>query len=75
LARDLDVPVNRIAGIIAEGDPRSVTPVTAPSLERHFGMDAQLWLNLQIEYNQTKTIAEKGERIRQRVRVRIPSAA
>jgi addiction module HigA family antidote len=75
LARDLDVPVNRITGIIAEADPRSVTPDTTLRLERHFVMDAQFWLNLQTEYDLTKTIAEKGEMIRQRGRVRTPSAA
>ncbi|WP_254073217.1 HigA family addiction module antitoxin [Acidisphaera sp. S103] len=75
LARDLDVPVNRITGIIADTDPRSVTPDTALRLEQHFGMDAQFWLNLQTEYDLTKAIAEKGELIKQRVRVRTPSAA
>jgi addiction module HigA family antidote len=75
LARDLDVPVNRITGIIAEIDPRSVTPDTALRLERHFGMDAQFWLNLQTEHDLTKAIADKGEMIKQRVRVRLPSAA
>jgi antitoxin HigA-1 len=75
LARDLDVPVNRITGIIAETDPRAVTPDTALRLERHFGMDAQFWLNLQTEYDLTKAIAEKGQMIRQRVRVRTPPAA
>lgn len=75
LARDLDVPANRITGIIAETDPRAVTPDTALRLERHFGMDAQFWLNLQTEYDLTKAIAEKGEMIKDRVRVRTPSVA
>jgi addiction module HigA family antidote len=75
LARDLDVPVNRVTGIIALSDPRAVTPDTALRLERHFGMDAQFWLNLQTEYDLTKAVAEKGEMIKQRVRVRLPSAA
>ncbi|HEY4173544.1 MAG TPA: HigA family addiction module antitoxin [Rhodopila sp.] len=75
LARDLDVPVNRITGIIADSDPRSVTPDTALRLQQHFGMDAQFWLNLQTEHDLTKAIAEKGDLIRQRVRVRTPSAA
>ena len=74
LARDLDVSVNRITGIIAEIDPRAVTPDTALRLERHFGMDAQFWLNLLTEYDLTKAIAEKGEMIKDRVRVRVPSA-
>jgi plasmid maintenance system antidote protein VapI len=52
-----------------------VTPDTALRLERHFGMDAQFWLNRQTEYDLTKAIAEKGQMIRQRVRVRTPSAA
>jgi addiction module HigA family antidote len=75
LARDLDVPVNRITGIITETEPRSVTPDTALRLERHFGLDAQFWLNLQIQYDLSKTISEKGEIIKQRVRVRLPTAA
>lgn len=75
LARDLDVPVNRITGIIADNDPRSVTPDTALRLHQHFGMDAQFWLNLQTEHDLTTAIVEKGDLIRQRVRVRTPSAA
>jgi addiction module HigA family antidote len=63
LARDLDVPVHRITDIIAETDPRSVTPYTALRLERHFGTGAPFWVNIQIEHDLTKTIAKKGEMI------------
>lgn len=48
LARRIDVPVNRIAGILK--GRRSVTDDTALRLGRFFGTSRQLWLNLQKLY-------------------------
>ena len=49
LAKELNVPVNRIADILR--GRRSITADTALRLERYFGMEAQFWLNLQSSYD------------------------
>ena len=49
LARDIDVPVSRIAGIIA-GD-RAITADTALRFGAYFGSSAEMWLNLQNEFD------------------------
>lgn len=49
LARDLDVPANRITEII--NGERTVTADTALRLERRFGVDARFWLNLQVSHD------------------------
>lgn len=77
LSRALDVPPNRITSIIAEKNPRSVTPDTALRLARYFGTTPQLWLNLQQAYELSMTIAEHGLHIDSVVRPRsiVASAA
>ncbi|MCB1381771.1 MAG: HigA family addiction module antidote protein [Notoacmeibacter sp.] len=45
LARRIDVPVSRIAGIVH--GHRAITADTASRLGRLFGTSAQFWLNLQ----------------------------
>jgi addiction module HigA family antidote len=70
LARDLDVPTNRITEIIARDNPRSVTPDTALRLARYFGTSPEFWLNLQIGYDLSKATMELGPRINDRVRPR-----
>ena len=49
LARDIDVPVSRIAGIVS-GD-RAITADTALRLGAYFGSSAEMWLNLQNEFD------------------------
>ena len=49
LARDIDVPVSRIAGII-KGE-RAITADTALRLGAFFGVSARMWLNLQTAYD------------------------
>ena len=49
LARQIDVPVNRVTGII--NAQRSVTADTALRLGHWFGTSAQFWLNLQGAYD------------------------
>ena len=49
LARDLSVPPNRISEIV--NGKRAITVDTALRLQRYFGVEAQFWLNLQIEYD------------------------
>jgi addiction module HigA family antidote len=68
LARDLDIPANRISEIVA--GRRAVTADTAIRLGIYFGTDAQFWLNLQNRYDLDKAEDEAGEKIRARVRRR-----
>ena len=49
LARDLDVPPNRISAIV--NGKRAITVDTAMRLARYFGTSAQYWLNLQVAYD------------------------
>jgi addiction module HigA family antidote len=49
LAREIDVPVSRIAGII-KGD-RAITADTALRLGLYLGTSAEMWLNLQSQYD------------------------
>jgi len=48
LARKLDVPTNRITGIL--NGQRSITGDTALRLAHFFGTSAEFWLNLQSLY-------------------------
>lgn len=48
LARNLDVPTNRITGIL--NGQRAVTGDTALRLAHFFGTSAEFWLNLQSLY-------------------------
>ena len=68
LARQIDVPPNRIGQIIA--GKRSVTGDTALRLGRWFGMDPQFWLNLQAHYDLVLADRKAGEAIR-----KLPTAA
>ena len=62
LARNLDVPTNRVTGIL--NGQRAITADTALRLAHFFGTSAEFWLNLQSLYE--LRIAEKkaGRRIR-----------
>ena len=66
LARDLDVPSNRIS-MIVNGD-RSITADTALRLGTCFGMSPETWLNLQTEYDIRLAKRQHGEEIERRVR-------
>ncbi len=70
LSRDLDVPPNRITGIIATHEPRAVTPDTALRLARYFGTSPEFWLNLQTGYDLSSAMVKTGARIADRVRER-----
>ncbi|MDE0643590.1 MAG: HigA family addiction module antidote protein [Acidimicrobiia bacterium] len=56
LARQIQVPPNRIGQIIA--GKRSLTADTALRLGHWFGVEARFWLNLQTQYD--LTIAEQN---------------
>lgn len=49
LARQLDVPTNRITGIL--NGQRAITGDTALRLAHFFGTSAEFWLNLQSHYD------------------------
>ena len=66
LARDMDVPVSRVAGIV-KGD-RSITADTALRLARFFGTSAEMWLGLQSEYDLRVARRTSGRMIEARVR-------
>lgn len=62
LARKLDVPTNRITGIL--NGQRSITGDTALRLAHFFGTSAEFWLNLQSLYELRIAESEVGKSIR-----------
>lgn len=48
LARDIDVPVGRINDVVH--GRRAITADTALRLGKYFGVSAELWLGLQMDY-------------------------
>ncbi len=49
LAKDINVPPNRISQIIH--GKREITANTALRLGKYFGIEPEFWLNLQVRYN------------------------
>ena len=68
LARQIDVPPNRIGQIIA--GKRSVTADTALRFGHWFGVEAQFWLNLQTQFDLIVAEQTSGAAIQN-----LPSAA
>jgi addiction module HigA family antidote len=68
LAKDINVPLNRVAGILA--GKRAITADTALRLARYFGTDAQSWINLQARYDLEMTRQASGRRIDHEVKPR-----
>jgi addiction module HigA family antidote len=66
LARDIDVPVSRISGIV-KGD-RAITADTALRLAAFFKTSPEMWMTLQSEYDLRLVKAESGAEIIKRVR-------
>jgi addiction module HigA family antidote len=62
LARQIDVPVNRVTGII--NGQRSVTADTALRLGHWFGTSPEFWLNLQTLYELRLARKEIGKRVK-----------
>jgi addiction module HigA family antidote len=62
LARQIDVPTNRIAGIL--NGQRAITADTALRFGHWFGTSAEFWLNLQKQYELRLAESEKGAEIR-----------
>ncbi|MGO9006621.1 MAG: HigA family addiction module antitoxin [Beijerinckiaceae bacterium] len=59
LAKEIDVPANRISDVIRER--RGMTADTAIRLGRYFGTTPDLWLGLQTAHDLSKALAE-GEK-------------
>src|SRR2546423_14711341 len=68
LARDINVPINRITAIVA--GRRAITADTALRFARYFGTDAQSWINLQVRYDLAVTRRAAGRRIDREVKPR-----
>jgi len=49
LAKEIDVPVNRITGIVNED--RAISADTALRLSKYFGTSAKVWVGLQADYD------------------------
>jgi len=62
LARQIDVPVNRVTGII--NGQRSITADTALRLGHWFGTSPEFWLNLQTLYELRLARKEMGDRVK-----------
>src|ERR1022692_2933430 len=68
VARDLDVPPNRISAIV--NGTRSITADTALRLGTYFGVSPEVWLGLQIEYDLRLIRQRDGDQIVRSVRTR-----
>ena len=66
LARDIDVAVARINGIVH--GRRSITADTALRLGKYFGVSPELWLGLQMEYDIRRAQRETWPAIEPRIR-------
>lgn len=62
LARQIDVPANRISQIVA--GKRSISGDTALRLGHWFGMEPQFWMNLQAQFDLVAAEKNAGEGIR-----------
>lgn len=65
LAREIDVPANRIAQIL--NGSRAISADTALRLGYWFGTGPELWMNLQKQYELRRAEQEVGEKIRERI--------
>ncbi len=66
LARDINVPPNRISQIIR--GKREITADTALRLGKYFGIEPEFWLNLQMRYNMKVAKANLEKKIEKEVR-------
>jgi addiction module HigA family antidote len=68
LAKDIGVPVTRIQEI--EAERRAITGDTALRLGRYFGTTAELWLNMQRDFDLEAAAAKLGDRLEIEVKPR-----
>lgn len=67
LARDIDVPVSRVAGIVK--GTRAITADTALRLGAFFGTSPEMWLRLQSDYELRVALRTTWPKAKSRVRV------
>ena len=68
LARDLDVPPNRVSAIV--NGARSITADTALRLGTYFRVSPETWLGLQADYDLRLVRQRAGDEITRSVRTR-----
>jgi addiction module HigA family antidote len=68
LAKDIKVPLTRVAAILA--GRRAVSADTALRLARYFGTDARSWVNLQAHYDLEVARRKTESRVRAEVKAR-----
>ena len=68
LARDIDIPVSRVAEIVK--GRRSITADTALRLGEYFGTSAEFWLSLQTGFDLRRIRVTAWPGIRRRIRPR-----
>jgi addiction module HigA family antidote len=68
LARDIDVPPNRISEIV--GGKRAITADTALRLGKYLGVSPELWLDLQSDYDLRLVRRTTWPKIEPKIRVR-----
>ena len=66
LAKDINVPANRISQIIH--GKREITADTALRLSKYFGIEPEFWLNLQVRYNVKIAKSKVGKIIEKEVK-------
>jgi addiction module HigA family antidote len=67
LARDINVPPNRISQIVR--GKREITADTALRLGKYFRIEPEFWLNLQVRYNMKVARNKVGNKIDKEVKV------
>ena len=65
LARDLNIPANRISQIIA--GKREITADTALRFSKYFNIEPEFWLNLQLRFNLKIAVENNGRKINKEV--------
>jgi addiction module HigA family antidote len=70
LARDINVPPNRINQII--NGKREITADTALRLGKYFNIEPEFWLNLQMRFNMKIAQEKAGKEIEREVKKYIP---
>jgi len=68
LARAIDVPPNRVSEIV--NGKRAITADTALRLGKYFGVSAELWLDLQSDYDLRLARKNEWPKIEPRIRAR-----
>jgi antitoxin HigA-1 len=66
LARDIDVPPNRISAIVR--GKRAITADSALRLGKYFGVSPEIWLDLQSDYDLRVLRRTEWPRIESRIR-------